>query len=154
MTTNGSHPPARPARLPWKVTVVGPCASGKSTLEARLTSAGVAVRTVAQEHSHVPYLWQISRPDVLVYLDVDLATLRQRRRQPWTQEMLDEQHRRLAHAQAHAHLVLPSNELPPDEVAARVLHYLQTFDPAARTLPPDPDLLRAFRGGDLDPEAT
>jgi hypothetical protein len=105
---------------------------------------------VAQEHSHVPYLWQTGSPDVLIYLDVSLAALQRRRHPRWTQAMLDAQHRRLAHARAHAHLVVPTDDLTPDEVAARVVRFLQKFDPTVHTLPPAPALLRAFGGVDPD----
>jgi hypothetical protein len=50
--------------------------------------------------------------------------------------------------------VLPTDDRTPDDLAAQVLQYLQTFDPTAQPLPPDPALLRAFRGGHLDPGAT
>jgi hypothetical protein len=151
MKSNGS---TAPITSPWKVTLVGPCAAGKSTLAARLRAAGVPVRCVAQEHSHVPYLWQISNPDVLIYLDLRLLTVQRRLRRAWPQDLLDEQHRRLAHARAHAHLVLPTDDRTPDDLMVQVLQYLQTFDPAAQPPPPEPALLRAFRGGHLDPEAT
>ena len=151
MKNNGS---SHPNHFPWKVTLVGPCAAGKSTLAARLRAAGVAARCVAQEHSHVPYLWQMSSPDVLIYLDLRLPTVQRRLRRPWSQTLFDEQQRRLTHARAHAHLVLPTDDRTPDDLTAQVLQYLQTFDPAAQPLPPDPALLRAFRGGHLDPGAT
>jgi shikimate kinase len=151
MKNNGS---SHPIHFPWKVTLVGPCAAGKSTLVARLRAEGVAARCVSQEHSHVPYLWQMSNPDVLIYLDLGLPTVQRRLRRPWSQTLFDEQQRRLAHARAHAHLVLPTDDRTPDDLAAQVLQYLQTFDPTAQPLPPDPALLRAFRGGHLDPGAT
>ena len=109
MAKEGHAGSERNGAPPWKVMVVGPCAAGKSSLKACLSAAGVPVRTVAQEHSHVPYLWQTGSPDVLIYLDVGLATLQRRRRQRWTHAMLDAQHRRLAHARAHAHLVVPTD---------------------------------------------
>lgn len=150
MANDGHAGSERNGAPPWKVTVVGPCAAGKSSLKARLRAAGVAARTVAQEHSHVPYLWQTGSPDALIYLDVSLGGLQRRRHPRWTQAMLDAQHRRLAHARAHAHLLVATDDLTPDEVAARVLRFLQTFDPAVHTLPPPPALLRAFRGADPD----
>ena len=60
-----------------------------STTPVSRRACGVAARTVAQEHSHVPYLWQIGSPDVLIYLDVSLAALQRRRHPRWTQAMLD-----------------------------------------------------------------
>src|SRR5215210_3558105 len=88
------------------VIVVGPCAAGKSSLVARLKAEGVRARSVSQEHSYVPYMWQRHNPDVLIYLDLRLETVRRRRRRSWTQQMLDEQHRRLAHARANCHFYL------------------------------------------------
>jgi hypothetical protein len=154
MANEGQPGSERNGAPPWKVTVVGPCAAGKSSLKARLRAAGVATRTVAQEHSHVPYLWQTGSPDVLIYLDVTLAALQRRRHPRWTRAMLDAQRQRLAHARAHAHLIVPTDDLTPDEVAARVLRFLHTFDPAAHALPPVPDLLRAFGGADPDAGGT
>ena len=128
------------------VMVVGPCAAGKSSLVARLTAQGIRARSVAQEHSYVPYLWQRRNPDVLIYLDLGLDTLRRRRRATWTQRVLDDQHRRLAHARAYCHLYLRTDHLPPDQIAAHVLAFLATFEPA--TAPPSPEpppLLKAFQ---------
>ena len=62
-----------------RVAVVGRCASGKSTLVAALQELGVDAYAVAQEHSAVPTLWQHADPDLLIYLDVDLETIRSRR---------------------------------------------------------------------------
>ncbi len=148
-----SHSPA-PIRIPWKVTLVGPCAAGKSTLAARLRAAGVAARCVAQEHSHVPYLWQMSSPDVLVYLDLGLLTTQRRLHRPWSQSLFEEQRRRLTHARTHAHLILSTDDRTPEDLAAQVLQYLQTFDPTVRPPPPEPPLLRAFRSGHRDLGAT
>ncbi|MEZ4519960.1 MAG: hypothetical protein R3C44_25080, partial [Chloroflexota bacterium] len=87
------HPPLR-------VAVVGPCASGKSTLIEALRAAGYDARHPAQEHSFVPDMWQrLVSPDVLVYLDLSYAAFRTRRpHHDPGQAYLDEQHRRLAHA--------------------------------------------------------
>jgi hypothetical protein len=101
------------------------CSSGKSTLVSRLCAQGYRAQVCAQEHSGVPNLWQASRPDVLVYLDAALSTIRQRRRAEWSQDMLDEQHRRLTHAREHCHLYIPTDGLSPDEVVQRVVAYLQ-----------------------------
>jgi len=107
-----------------KITVVGVCSSGKSTLVSNLKEDGYDARAVAQEHSYVPHLWQLSRPDVLVYLDASLHSIRERRRAKWRQPMLDEEHRRLAHAREHCDLYIPTDGLLPEDVAARVVNYL------------------------------
>jgi shikimate kinase len=104
--------------------VVGVCSAGKSTLSKALRERGYKVRTVAQEHSHVPYLWQIAKPDVLIYLDASLATIRQRRSPRWHRPMLDEEHRRLAHARQHAHLYIHTDGLSPKDVASKALTFL------------------------------
>jgi hypothetical protein len=141
---SAARPEERPE--PLDVIVVGPCAAGKSSLVARLRAAGVAARSVSQEHSYVPYMWQRHTPDVLIYLDLRLDTLRRRRRPTWSQQALDAQHQRLAHARAHCHLYLLTDFLEPEQVAERALTFLAAFDPA--TAPPGPEapaLLRAFQ---------
>ncbi len=109
-----------------RVAVVGACASGKSTLVAALKEAGYEARHVAQEHSYVPAMWQrISRPDVLIYLDIDFSTLVTRR--PWLNfrpEHLAEQNRRLEHAREHCHLYVNTNQLNSGEVQVQVLSFL------------------------------
>lgn len=110
-----------------RIAVVGPCSAGKSTLVSALREAGYDARHVAQEHSYVPAMWQrISKPDLLIYLDLSYAVARARR--PYIDggaERLAEQHRRLAHARKHCHLYVNTNELTPQQVQARVLAFLQ-----------------------------
>jgi shikimate kinase len=106
------------------VLVVGVCSSGKSTLVRKLNEAGYDARACAQEHSYVPHLWQLSNPGALVYLDASLHTIRQRRKAKWQQPMLDEEHRRLAHAREHCDLYIATDGLLPEDVAARVVTYL------------------------------
>ena len=140
-------------RAPWRVTLVGPCAAGKTTLETLLRAHGVAAHAVAQEHSHVPYLWQLSRPDALIFLNLRLCTLRARRGASWTRELLDAQRIRLAHAHAHAHLRMATDNAPPSASADRILAFLRAHDPAVLPRPADPALLRAFRRSALDPRS-
>src|SRR4051794_27211251 len=114
------------------IALVGPCSAGKSTLVARLKSAGYTARAISQEHSYVPYMWQMNNPDVLIYLDLRLETLRRRRKANWSAALLAEQQRRLAHAREHADLYLATDNLLPDEVFARVAAFLSGYDPASR----------------------
>ncbi|HUS14084.1 MAG TPA: hypothetical protein VM536_03605 [Chloroflexia bacterium] len=131
------------------VIVVGPCAAGKSSLVARLRAAGIRARSVSQEHSYVPYMWQRHRPDVLIYLDLRLETLRHRRRPSWTQQMLDEQHRRLAHARTYCDLYLPTDLLSAEQVAQQATRFLSTFRrDEARPLPAVHPLMQAFQRDD------
>lgn len=91
-----------------RIVVVGPCASGKSTLARALTDAGYDAKVCGQEHSGVRDLWRRLNGDVLVALDLDIATLRARRGESWPAELLARQHERLAGAYAAADLVLDS----------------------------------------------
>ncbi len=109
-----------------KIAIVGPCSSGKSTLAHALTQAGYTVRQPAQEHSLVPDMWrQMSRPDILIYLDVNYANARLRR--PYHdggQQRLAEQQKRLSHARQHCHLYVDTNGLSPADVSNEVLDFL------------------------------
>ncbi len=70
--------PAPPRSI--RVAVVGPCASGKSTLVSALRAAGYEARHPAQEHSFVKDMWQrLVDPDVLIYLDLSYESYRERR---------------------------------------------------------------------------
>src|SRR4030095_11029298 len=86
------------------IVVVGVCSSGKSTLVRNLQEKGIQAHAVSQEHSYVPHLWQRTDPDVLIYLDASLHTIRGRGRTRWRQALLDEEHRRLHHAREHCDL--------------------------------------------------
>jgi hypothetical protein len=110
-----------------RLTLVGPCASGKSTLARFLRAAGYAVRQPAQEHSYVPHMWQrFTSPDVLIYLDLDFPSLENRRpNNHGGPARLAEQHSRLTHARLHCTLYLDTSDLTPEEVQARVLAFLQ-----------------------------
>jgi hypothetical protein len=112
-----------------RIKVVGPCAAGKSVLAAGLRRLGYDASSAAQDHSHVPDMWQrINPPDVLIYLDVTLeaAQRRGRRGMGWDQDNLDVQHHRLRHARAHCDLYLPTDDLTEEEVLARAVAFLRT----------------------------
>lgn len=111
------------------IGVVGPCGSGKSTLIAGLEALGYACRHIAQEHSYVPTMWQkIARPDILIFLDASFPVSTARRRLNWLLQDYEEQCRRLAHARQHAHLVIDTDPLRPEEVLGQVLAYLKETD--------------------------
>lgn len=107
-----------------RIVVVGPCASGKSTLVARLRENGHDAHAVAQEHSAVRDLWQRRQPDVLIALDVSLDVVRQRRSPDWLESVYERQHERLAAAYAAADLVIDSAAYDADEVHAMVETFL------------------------------
>ncbi len=116
---------------PLLVAIVGPCVSGKSTLANRLKERGYAARPVSQEHSYVPTMWQrITRPDVLIFLDVDYSQAKARRpRINWGPERLAEQAERLAHARTHCDLYLDTNHITVQEVEEKVLAFLRELEP-------------------------
>ena len=112
------------------IAVVGVCASGKSTLAAGLRSAGWNARSVSQEHSYVPAMWQrLTNPDILIFLDCALETTRLRRQNPDFPDWLHTAERdRLRHARGHADLYILTDALTPAEILARALALL---DPSA-----------------------
>lgn len=117
---------ASPASKPL-VGVVGPCGSGKSTLIVRLEANGFACRHIAQEHSYVQDMWKrIGHPDLLIFLQASFPVCTARRKLNWNESDFAGQQRRLAHALAHADLVVDTDLLSPDEVAARVLEFLDS----------------------------
>jgi deoxyadenosine/deoxycytidine kinase len=111
------------------IGIVGPCGAGKSTLAAHLTDLGFFVRHIAQEHSHVPAMWQrITNPDVLVYLDVSYENTLKRRSLDWTESEYQEQLFRLRHARQHADYYLDTNPLDQNGVFQAVLSWLNEQD--------------------------
>jgi len=110
-----------------RIAVVGACASGKSTLVDTLRAAGYEARHVAQEHSYVPSMWQrITRPDVLIYLDVDYESIMARRpRFNFRPTDLDQQNDRLAHAREHCDFYIDTTGLTTAEVREKSLDFLR-----------------------------
>lgn len=108
------------------VKLVGICGSGKSTLARGLQALGYDARQVSQEHSGVPDLWRRRHPaDVLIYLDAGGPAARQRYPHlDLSDDYLDEQRRRLAHARDFADCYLLTDGLTPAQVLARALDCL------------------------------
>ena len=107
------------------IGVVDPCGAGKSTLISGLEKHGYACRHIAQEHSYVQEMWQIiSKPEFLIYLQSSFETSTLRRKLDWQEKDYTEQLRRLAHAREHAHIVIPTDDLTPEEVLQKALDSL------------------------------
>ena len=108
------------------IKVVGVSAAGKSTLVAVLEQLGVRARCTGQEHSYVKDMWRrLHPPDILIYLHADLPT--QLSRRPWG-PYTEASHRveleRLAHARAHADLVVETSPMTKQEVLRTVRRFL------------------------------
>ncbi|MDQ3657026.1 MAG: hypothetical protein M3457_18380 [Chloroflexota bacterium] len=99
-----------------RVVVVGPCASGKTTLVRNLQAMGVDARVSGQEHSAIRNLWQRLEPDVLIALDLDLETLRERRGPTWPAGLYGVQHARLEGAFDSANMLIDTSRTPEAEV--------------------------------------
>jgi hypothetical protein len=112
-----------------KIGIVGPCAAGKTTLIVALRKLGYNAHHIAQEHSYVADMWlRISKPDVLIYLDVSYPNSMLRRPMNWDEADFLEQVKRLGHARRHASLYIDSNALTPDEVLQQTLAFLSAYD--------------------------
>ena len=108
-----------------RVGIVGPCGSGKSMLIAALEARGYTCRHIAQEHSYVPSMWQvISKPDLLIYLHASFPVSTARRKLNWQEKDYNEQSRRLSHAREHAHIIIDTDELTPNQVLQQALDFL------------------------------
>jgi deoxyadenosine/deoxycytidine kinase len=108
------------------IGLVGPCKSGKTTLKRLLEKQGLKVRHIAQEHSFVPDMWQkIAKPELLIYLKVSYPTTLARSSLNWNKSAYEEQIRRLSHAYQHADLIIDTDPLNPEQIAAQVIEFLE-----------------------------
>ncbi len=107
------------------IVVAGVCGAGKSTLVQGLINHGYHAHTVAQEHSYAPAMWQMTKPNILIYLECSLATISQRRRIQWGEARLQEQLHRLRHARANCNLAISTDNLSIPEVLEIAVDFLK-----------------------------
>lgn len=108
------------------IGVVGPCGSGKSTLIGELEKLSYVCRHIAQEHSYVQAMWQIiSKPDILIFLHASFPVSTARRKLNWQEKDYNEQSRRLSHAREHAHIIIDTDDLTPEQVLQKALDFLK-----------------------------
>ena len=113
-----------------RISVVGPCASGKSTVVRALRMHGYDAHVTSQEHSAVSNLWNRQQPSVLIALQADLESVRLRRRNPrWSRTVWQAQQDRLADAFAHADYVADTSSLNANQVVREVLDFLESRTP-------------------------
>ncbi|MBA3451323.1 MAG: hypothetical protein H0T18_08940 [Chloroflexia bacterium] len=110
---------------PRTIVVVGPCASGKSTLVNALRELGYNARASGQEHSEIASLWRHLAPDVLISLDAAISAVRDRRDSAWPEWLHDVQVQRLSEATNAADLAIDTTELDPQTVVNMVLDFLR-----------------------------
>lgn len=110
---------------PRRIVVIGPCASGKTTLVRRLQELRFDARACGQEHSEIPQLWAHQEPNVLVGLRIDLETLRGRRSATWSDRLYARQQERLRSGYEHADLVINAETNDEDAVLEAVVSWLQ-----------------------------
>ena len=111
------------------IAIVGPCASGKTTLAEGLQVHGYDARQIAQEHSYVQDMWkQITDPDILIYLDASFETCTERKQLNWKQKEFDEQVRRLSHAREHCDLYLMTDQVSIEEILEVVLDHIESSE--------------------------
>lgn len=110
-----------------RIVVVGPCASGKSTLVANLQRAGLDAWVAGQEHSAVRALWARRNPDLVVALDLDLEHVRARRGGSWSADLYGTQHERLHDAFANADITLDTGVTSEQDVLAAVLDLVRKY---------------------------
>lgn len=92
-----------------------------------LRDHGFQVSQVSQEHSYVPDMWlRVTKPDVLIFLDAGLASIRRRRDDDqWPEWLREAQVERLRHARSHCDLYVLTDQLPPEKVLQLVLAFLR-----------------------------
>ena len=110
------------------IGIVGPCASGKSTLIKGLKKYGYLGKHIAQEHSYVPDMWKrITNPDILVFLDVSYSETKIRKKLQWSEHEYEVQVKRLEHARNNAAIIIDTDTHSPKDVLNIVIGLLKDY---------------------------
>ncbi|HHV71440.1 MAG TPA: hypothetical protein GXX38_02365 [Clostridia bacterium] len=115
------------SRNKLKVLVVGVCASGKTSLVEALRARGIDAHHAAQEHSNVPWMWKMSKPDFLIVLQAKYETIKKRRDIPWNEKRYWLEVERLRGAKENANLIIDTDNLTKEEVAEIALNALNNY---------------------------
>lgn len=108
------------------IGIVGPCASGKSSLVSALHEHGMQAKQIVQEHSYAPQMWRIiGRPDFLIYLDASFESCTRRKQLDWNLAEYQQQQDRLADARENCDYYLSTDELTEAQVVDRALNELE-----------------------------
>jgi deoxyadenosine/deoxycytidine kinase len=109
------------------IAIVGPCASGKTTLAEALQALDFNARQIAQEHSYVAEMWeQITNPDVLIYLDASYDTCTRRKNLNWSKAEYQTQIERLSDARERCDLYIDTERSTPEEIVKIALDFLNS----------------------------
>jgi gluconate kinase len=121
-----------------KIAVVGGCGSGKTTIVRELQTRGYEAYVVGQEHSAVRDLWNRRHPDTMIFLDVTLDAVRQRRGPSWPEWLFNAQQRRLEHASQNADIHVNTADLTVSQTVQEIVRLLdQRFaDPSQSSSAP------------------
>ncbi len=114
-----------PSPDPRRIVVIGPCASGKTSLTSRLQRLGYDALACGQEHSEIAELWKHQQPDVVIGLRIGIDTLRRRRSSEWPETLYDRQMVRLASGFRNADLMVDCDDIDQDAVANQVVGWLR-----------------------------
>ena len=110
------------------IGIVGPCKSGKTTLQLGLISRGYQGKQIAQEHSFSPSMWKVlTKPDVLIFLNVSYENMVERGKANWLEKDYVEQYRRLSHAEEHADLAVDTDKNGIEEVLKLVIEFVNSL---------------------------
>lgn len=118
-----------------EIVIVGVCAAGKSTLANRLRAMGLRARTVAQEHSGIPNLWQQSGASTVIYLHASFRAIKRRRNSLMHQYNYDAQLHRLRSARTGATISVDTSELTSEQVYDLVARQLATREESEPPVP-------------------